>query len=120
MAHLSETLKEKGNAHFRKGEFAEAESYYGQAIQKNSSNALLYTNRANARLKQKKWMEVIDDCLRSIELHRENMKGFYYLGTSPQSLRGKCWHATKLTDSSAGAARHKPSQRSTIVSAHGV
>jgi STIP1 family protein 1 len=82
MSHLNlaEQLKEKGNAAFKREEYDEAIRQYSQAIQHNSTNPLLYTNRANARLKVKEWQGVIDDCLRSIELLHENMKGFYFLG----------------------------------------
>lgn len=80
MAHIAGQLKQKGNEHFKKGEWQEAETCYSQAIQKNSSNPLLYTNRANARLKLELWQEVIDDCLRSIDLMRDNMKAYFYLG----------------------------------------
>lgn len=84
--HAAEQLKERGNAHFRKGEYASAEACYSQAIQKNSKNPLLYTNRANARLKLERWQDVIDDCIRSVELMKENMKAFFYLGKSLWTL----------------------------------
>jgi len=77
---MAEQLKEQGNAHFKKGEYEDAIKFYSQAIQHNANNPLLYTNRANARLKLKLWQDVIDDCLRSIELMQENMKAFYFLG----------------------------------------
>ncbi|KAF2707418.1 U-box-domain-containing protein [Pleomassaria siparia CBS 279.74] len=77
--YAAEQLKTQGNAHFKNGEYESAESYYGQAIQKNSKNPLLFTNRANARLKLEKWEDVINDCLRSIELLEENMKAYFYL-----------------------------------------
>ncbi|KAF2197266.1 U-box-domain-containing protein [Delitschia confertaspora ATCC 74209] len=79
-------LKEKGNAHFRKGEFESAEACYSQAILKNSQNPLLYTNRANARLKLARWQDVIDDCLKSIELMQENMKAYFYLAQAQLSI----------------------------------
>lgn len=78
--HAAEQLKNQGNLHFKEGEYAQAETLYSQAIQKNSRNPLLFTNRANARLKQEKWEGVIDDCCKSIEMLRENMKAFFYLG----------------------------------------
>jgi STIP1 family protein 1 len=80
MAHIAEQLKQKGNDHFRKGEYESAVALYSQAIQKDSRNPLLFTNRANARLKLGLWHDVIDDCLRSIDILRENMKGYYFLG----------------------------------------
>jgi STIP1 homology and U-box containing protein 1 len=76
----AEQLKERGNAHFKRGEYEDAAKLYSQAIQQNSTNPLLYTNRANARMKLHLWQEVIDDCIKSIELMRENMKAFYFLG----------------------------------------
>jgi hypothetical protein len=68
----AEQLKNSGNKCFKNGD--------SQAIQKHSANPLLFTNRANARLKLEKWEGVIDDCIRSIELSKENMKAFFYLG----------------------------------------
>jgi tetratricopeptide (TPR) repeat protein len=69
-----------GNDCFKNGEYNEAEHYYTLAIQQNSTNPLLWTNRANARLKLGHWHNVIDDCIRSIELLKENLKGYYFLG----------------------------------------
>ncbi|KAK4950017.1 hypothetical protein LTR28_007152, partial [Elasticomyces elasticus] len=81
MAHLADALKEKGNAYFKSGDFAAAEEHYGLAIQKYSRNPLLFTNRANARLKLQKWEGVVDDCLKSIELtgHGQNFKAYFQL-----------------------------------------
>jgi len=76
----AERLKEEGNNHYKNGEYVKAIRLYSMAIQQNASNPLLYTNRANARIKLRLWQEVIDDCLRSIELMRDNMKAFYFLG----------------------------------------
>lgn len=55
---------------------------YSHAIQKNSSSPILYTNRANARLKLGKYHAVIDDCIRSIEVSKDNLKAYYFLGTA--------------------------------------
>lgn len=82
----AEQLKEKGNKHFKAGEYPEAAAMYSQAITKNSSNPLLYTNRANARLKLHQWQECIDDCLRSIDLLRENMKAYFLLAQAQLEL----------------------------------
>lgn len=84
--YAAETLKNAGNKCFKNGDYDEAETLYSQAIQKNSANPLLFTNRANARLKLEKWEGVIDDCLRGIELMGggekggAGMKAFFYLG----------------------------------------
>ncbi|KAF2489068.1 U-box-domain-containing protein [Lophium mytilinum] len=84
--YAAEQLKEKGNAHFKKQEWAEAEACYSQAVTKNSKNPLLYTNRANARMKLERWQDVIDDCLRSIELLQENMKAYFYLAQAQLAI----------------------------------
>lgn len=55
---------------------------YGHAIQKNSNSPILFTNRANARLKLGKYNAVIDDCIRSIEVSKDNLKAYYFLGTT--------------------------------------
>jgi tetratricopeptide (TPR) repeat protein len=78
--YAAEQLKNAGNKCFKNGEYEQAEALYSQAVQKNSNNPLLFTNRANARLKLEKWEGVIDDCIRSIELLKDNMKAFFYLG----------------------------------------
>lgn len=77
--YAADQLKAQGNTHFKNGDYESAETLYSQAIQKNSKNPLLFSNRANARLKLEKWEDVIDDCLRSIELLKENMKAYFYL-----------------------------------------
>ncbi|KAI8931311.1 hypothetical protein NX059_011653 [Plenodomus lindquistii] len=77
--YAAEQLKNVGNKHFKNGDYEQAETSYSQAIQKNSANPLLFTNRANARLKLEKWEGVIDDCLRSIQLLEANMKAYFYL-----------------------------------------
>lgn len=77
--YAAEQLKTQGNTHFKNADYESAETCYSQAITKNSKNPLLFTNRANARLKLEKWEAVIDDCLRSIELMTENMKAYFYL-----------------------------------------
>lgn len=88
MAHVADALKQKGNDLFKAGDFAGAEQQYTQAIQRYSSNPLLFTNRAFARLKLQQWEGVIDDCLHSIDLtgHGQNHKAYFYLGTSISRL----------------------------------
>lgn len=86
-AHLAEQLKEQGNIHFKRAEFDSAISLYSQAISKNPVNPLLYTNRANARLKLQQWEDAIADCLHSIELLRDNMKAYYFLAQAQLELK---------------------------------
>lgn len=96
--YAAEQLKNSGNKCFKEGDYEGAETLYSQAIQKNSANPLLFTNRANARLKLEKWEGVIDDCIRSIELLKDNMKAFFYLGMLDPPLA--------QDDNRPGHARH--------------
>ncbi|KAF2275760.1 U-box-domain-containing protein [Westerdykella ornata] len=84
--YAAEQLKNAGNLKFREGDFEGAEQLYSQAIIKNNKNPLLFTNRANARLKLEKWEGVVDDCLKSVEIQRENMKAFFLLAQAQLSL----------------------------------
>ena len=83
MTSAAEALKEKGNVAFRSGDYLQAEDLYTQALQKNPHNPLLFTNRANARLRLHRWDDAVNDCLKSIEIMgptRPNTKAFYFLG----------------------------------------
>ena len=84
MAHIADALKDKGNTAFRNGEYLEAEELYTQAVQKYSRNPLIFTNRANVRLKLQRWDGTVNDCLKSIEITGlgQNHKAYYFLGMS--------------------------------------
>lgn len=57
------------------------------SIQKDPSNPKLFTNRAMAHLKLEAWESCIDDCIKSIELENDNMKGYYYLAQAQLGLK---------------------------------
>lgn len=120
--YAAEQLKQEGNRHFKAGEYADAADFYGKAIQKNSGNPLLYTNRANARLKLHQWQLVIDDCLRSIDLLKDNMKAYFYLCTWLQSCFELIWGASRLIihclSCSTSTARTPSPQRSSLLCPH--
>lgn len=83
MSYLADELKDKGNAAFRKGEYQEAEELYTQAVARYANNPLIFTNRANTRLKLQRWEAAMSDCLKSIDItgpHGQNHKAFYFLG----------------------------------------
>ncbi|KAL8767066.1 MAG: hypothetical protein Q9194_006091, partial [Teloschistes cf. exilis] len=86
MSARANTLKEEGNRHFQDGDYKSAEVLYGKAIQQDSRNPKLFTNRAMTRIKLQSWESCIDDCLHSIELDRNNMKGYYYLAQAQLAL----------------------------------
>lgn len=91
-AAAADALKAQGNTAFKNGDFALAEDFYTQAVQRYSRNPLLFTNRANARLKLQRWEGAVNDCLKSIEISNaaggtgsggkvpQNHKAYYFLG----------------------------------------
>ena len=90
-AAAADALKAQGNTAFKNGDFAAAEDFYTQAVQRFSRNPLLFTNRANARLKLQRWEGAVNDCLKSIEISNatvsgiggrapQNHKAYYFLG----------------------------------------
>ncbi|KAL8685393.1 MAG: hypothetical protein Q9218_007788 [Villophora microphyllina] len=87
MSARANALKEEGNKHFQDGDYKSAEVLYGRAIQQDSCNPKLFTNRAMTRIKLQSWEPCIDDCLRSIALDRNNMKGYYYLAQAQLALK---------------------------------
>ncbi|GAB7331510.1 hypothetical protein MBLNU13_g02907t1 [Cladosporium sp. NU13] len=96
MSAAADALKEQGNKAFKSGDFAAAEDFYTQAVQKFSRNPLLFTNRANARLKLQRWEGAVNDCLKSIEISNaasgpgggraQNHKAYYFLAQAQLSL----------------------------------
>ena len=60
-------LRERGNTHFRRGEYAEAEASYTKSLQGKETAAAL-SNRAMVRLKLGKAEACAKDCQRSVDL----------------------------------------------------
>lgn len=75
----STRLKEEGNEHFKKGDYIGAEDIYSQALLKcpalyQKERAILYSNRAAARLKQDKTEPALTDCTKAIELNPDYIR----------------------------------------------
>ncbi|NWI18763.1 TTC1 protein, partial [Crypturellus soui] len=69
----STTLKEKGNEQFKKGDYGEAEDSYTRALQIcpacfQKDRAVLFSNRAAAKMKQDKTEAALSDCSKAVEL----------------------------------------------------
>ncbi|OXA45759.1 E3 ubiquitin-protein ligase CHIP [Folsomia candida] len=81
--HVSVTdteLKEKGNRYFSERKYEEAIRCYSQAIQKNPSNPIYYTNRALSGLRLSRFQDVAADCRSALELEPNMVKAHFYLG----------------------------------------
>ncbi|KAI9892237.1 MAG: hypothetical protein M1814_001696 [Vezdaea aestivalis] len=61
--------------------------HYGQAIQYDAKNPLIYTNRAFARLKLEKWTQAETDCQSAIQYDAESMKAYFYMAQAQVELR---------------------------------
>ncbi|KAI1775501.1 U-box-domain-containing protein [Hypoxylon cercidicola] len=75
----SSRLKEEGNQRFQNGDFIAAESLYSKAIIADDSNPSLYTNRAMARLRLGLHDSAISDCMASLKLNPNHLKGYFIL-----------------------------------------
>ncbi|KAI9783499.1 MAG: hypothetical protein M1839_003669 [Geoglossum umbratile] len=78
--------KERGNRRFEDGDYKGAEKCYTEAIVRDPSNHIFFTNRAFARIKLSSWAGVIDDCEKTIELCPQSMKAYYYLAQAQVEL----------------------------------
>ncbi|XP_076606984.1 tetratricopeptide repeat protein 1 [Chaetodon auriga] len=73
------TLKEKGNSHFKAGDWLEAERSYKEALVLcpvcfSRERAVLFSNRAAARLHLDLKEKAISDCTRAIELNPDYVR----------------------------------------------
>ncbi|XP_069030975.1 tetratricopeptide repeat protein 1 [Embiotoca jacksoni] len=73
------TLKEKGNGQFKAGDWSEAERSYTEALSVcpvcfSKERAVLFSNRAAARLHLDRKDKAISDCSRAIELNPEYLR----------------------------------------------
>jgi len=72
----AEELKAKGNAHFSKKAYKEAIAAYSSAIELDSSNPVLYSNRSAAHLGQGKAKAALKDAEESLAIDESYTKGF--------------------------------------------
>ena len=76
-----------GNKSFRGGDYKLAEEYYTSAILKYEDNHVLFTNRAQARLRQDKFQEAVDDCKEAIKLKQDNLKTMVIIVKALRALK---------------------------------
>ena len=74
--------KDQGNKCLKNGKINDAIIYYSKGIEADPANALLYSNRAMANLKQEKYQLVVQDCDKSIQLDAMYHKSFLRRGTA--------------------------------------
>jgi len=77
---FSAKAKEEGNEFFKNGKFPEAVERYTEAIKRDPTNHVLYTNRATAYTKLAAYSEALKDCDKCIELCPSFIKAYIKKG----------------------------------------
>lgn len=83
----SEVAKEQGNAFFKFGLYSQASVMYSTAIELRPDQAILYSNRAMAYLKQDMADEALADAQKSIDLDPNLVKGHWRKAQALHDLR---------------------------------
>merc|ERR1711879_960966 len=84
---VCERFKIEGNNYFRGGKFELAEHAYSKAIEALKSNPIPWANRAQARLKLKKFKKAEEDCDRCLQLDPEYTKAIFRRGCARQGSK---------------------------------
>merc|ERR1719318_1539308 len=72
----SKEEKGKGNVLFKEGKYAEALPFYNEAIKRNPSDCVPYSNRAACYTKLMEFGLAMQDCDKCIELNPTFIKGY--------------------------------------------
>ncbi|KAK0053257.1 tetratricopeptide repeat protein 12 [Biomphalaria pfeifferi] len=81
------TLKEQGNAEFKQGNFQKALELYNQAIDQIRDSSVLYTNRAQARMKLGLYSDALKDCDLALRLWPNCLKAYIHQGHAYLALK---------------------------------
>lgn len=81
------TLKQQGNAALKQGDVAAAIKYYSQAIDLDTSNHVLYSNRSAAHCKKEDYEAALVDAQKCIDIKPDWIKGYTRKGTALQFLK---------------------------------
>ncbi|KAH7638812.1 uncharacterized protein LOC124491262 [Dermatophagoides farinae] len=86
MDKSADLLKSKGNESFSKGNYQAAIVCYSDAIAKDPSNSVLYSNRAISYIKIEDYLHAEHDCNKAIELDPKFVKAYYRRGIARKNL----------------------------------
>ncbi|KAK9712828.1 RNA polymerase II-associated protein 3 [Basidiobolus ranarum] len=78
--------KNKGNEHFKKGEFAQAIQLYSKSIELDPLNAVFPINRAMVYLKLERYSEAEKDCTLGLGIDPSNIKALWRRGIARRHL----------------------------------
>eukprot|EP00002_Diphylleia_rotans_P018291 TRINITY_DN3548_c0_g1_i2.p1 TRINITY_DN3548_c0_g1~~TRINITY_DN3548_c0_g1_i2.p1 ORF type:complete len:787 (+),score=179.18 TRINITY_DN3548_c0_g1_i2:62-2422(+) len=74
--NLADREKNQGNVAYKLGQFEKAIEHYTEAIRLYGDNTILYTNRAQAYLKLRRFQEALNDCDQSLQIDQKFVKAF--------------------------------------------
>ncbi|KAK8876176.1 Hsp90 cochaperone [Tritrichomonas musculus] len=90
-----EQLKNQGNQAFSSKEYSKAISFYSDAIELDSNNHTLFSNRSGAYCALGKYEQAASDARRAIELKPDWIRGYTRLGAALQGQQD--WTAAEQT-----------------------
>ena len=85
-ATLELEAKDRGNAHYRRGDFAEAVRCYTRCVALNPRSVVAYSNRAMAQIKLKHYAKAVSDCDSALRIDPDHVKSLSRRGTAHNSL----------------------------------
>lgn len=94
LKELEDEERQRGNNHYKAGNFPEAIKCYTRCIGIDSKSAVVFSNRAMTYLKMKDWAEAEEDATSAIEINPWHVKSYQRRATARTSL-GKLRSALK-------------------------
>lgn len=85
-----QTAKEEGNEYFKRGDIEQAIRCYTKGIDvdpQNASTHVLYANRAQCYIKQRKWEDAEKDATISLQMNRAYSKSFFRRAVARKGLK---------------------------------
>ncbi|KAI4904545.1 hypothetical protein NFI96_029606 [Prochilodus magdalenae] len=84
---LAKALKEKGNKAFALGDYEVAVKFYTEGLEQLRDMQTLYTNRAQAYIKLKKYKEAISDCEWALKCNDKCIKAYVHMARAHLALK---------------------------------
>ncbi|XP_077064643.1 tetratricopeptide repeat protein 12 isoform X1 [Siphateles boraxobius] len=80
-------LREQGNEAFTQGDYETAVKFYTEGLEQLRDMQALYTNRAQAFIKLKRYKEAISDCEWALRCNKKCIKAYIHMGKSHLALK---------------------------------